>query len=179
MEITEIAEWLAPAATMTAAMMTASNLGARVTGWGFAIFTLGSICWIMVGLQSDQTALIITNGFLTLVNAIGIWRWLGRQARYEAVGEAAEATNAVLPATGIVGRKVIDRAGQAAGEAVEALVDSGTATIRQIIVRTGGIGGVGERLVALEISDVELSDKTIGTSLSAAQIAKLPSAEMD
>ena len=48
----EAAGWIAPAATMIAAMMTASNLGARVTGWGFAVFLLGSICWAIVALAS-------------------------------------------------------------------------------------------------------------------------------
>ncbi|MEK7456583.1 MAG: hypothetical protein AABZ76_16905 [Pseudomonadota bacterium] len=46
----DLAGWIAPAATMIAAMMTAANLGARVTGWGFGVFTLGSIAWSIVGL---------------------------------------------------------------------------------------------------------------------------------
>ena len=35
--------WLATIATMIAAMMTASNLGARVTGWGFVVFSISSV----------------------------------------------------------------------------------------------------------------------------------------
>jgi hypothetical protein len=35
MTLTAMAGWVAPAATMIAAMMTAANLGARVIGWGF------------------------------------------------------------------------------------------------------------------------------------------------
>jgi len=58
---------IAPSATMIAAMMTAANLGARVTGWGFAVFTIGSICWSFVGFLSGQMNLLATNGFLTLV----------------------------------------------------------------------------------------------------------------
>ena len=72
-----------------AAMMTAANLGARVTGWGFIVFTLGSICWSLVGLQSGQTNLVATNVFLTCVNLVGIWRWLGRQRGYEDGARAA------------------------------------------------------------------------------------------
>ena len=49
-ELEDLAGWIAPAATMIAAMMTAANLGARVTGWGFGVFTLGSIAWSIVGL---------------------------------------------------------------------------------------------------------------------------------
>ena len=36
-----IASWVAPIATTIAALMTASNLGSRVTGWGFT--GIGSI----------------------------------------------------------------------------------------------------------------------------------------
>ncbi len=76
----EIAGWIAPAATMIAAMMTAANLGARVTGWGFVVFSFGSVAWTTVGLTSGQTNLVLSNAFLTIVNLVGIWRWLGRQA---------------------------------------------------------------------------------------------------
>ena len=34
-------EWLAAGATIAGALMTASNLGTRVTGWGFALFAAG------------------------------------------------------------------------------------------------------------------------------------------
>jgi Na+/phosphate symporter len=70
----DIAGWVAPAATMIAAVMTAANLGARVTGWGFVVFVIGSISWSIVGISSGQSNLLWTNGFLTLVNAMGVWR---------------------------------------------------------------------------------------------------------
>lgn len=171
----DIAGWVAPAATMLAAMMTAANLGARVTGWGFVVFTLGSIGWIIIGLSDDQQGLVIANGALTLINIVGIWRWLGREARYEAVGAAVEAAPAaVVPTSGIFGRDIIDSTGDVAGQAVEAIVDCATASIRRIILRTGGIGGVGERLVALDMTQLTLDGDVIRTPLSAAQIAALP-----
>src|SRR3989344_9387847 len=81
--VEEAAGLIAPAATMIAAMMTAANLGARVTGSGFVVFTLGSLAWSVVGVTSGQTNLLATNLFLTLVNLVGIWRLLGRQRGYE------------------------------------------------------------------------------------------------
>jgi DNA-binding transcriptional LysR family regulator len=66
----EIAAWVAPAATMIAALMTAANLGARLTGWGFVVFTLGSICWSWVGYSSGQSNLLASNSFLTLINLV-------------------------------------------------------------------------------------------------------------
>ena len=77
----EIAGWIAPIATMLAAMMTAANLGARMTGWGFIVFTIGSVGWLVVANGSGQQNLLWTNAFLTLVNAVGIWRYLLRPAK--------------------------------------------------------------------------------------------------
>ena len=42
----ETISWVATVATIIAAFMTASNLGSRVTGYGFAVFTFGALCWI-------------------------------------------------------------------------------------------------------------------------------------
>ena len=60
-----IASWIATAATITAACMTASNLGARITGYGFAVFTIGSIAWFTVGILTGQPALVWTNVAMT------------------------------------------------------------------------------------------------------------------
>src|SRR4051812_35651207 len=84
-----LAGWIAPAATMIAAMMTAANLGARVTGWGFVVFTVGAIAWIVTALATGQQNLLVANAFLLVVDVIGIWRWLGRQARYADGADAA------------------------------------------------------------------------------------------
>jgi len=77
----DAAGWIAPAATMIAAIMTAANLGARVTGWGFAVFAVGALAWITVGAATGQQNLLWSNAFLLLVDLVGIWRWLGRRAR--------------------------------------------------------------------------------------------------
>lgn len=175
-----VAEWVAPAATMIAAIMTAANLGARVTGWGFVVFTLGSLGWIVVGLGSDQSSLVVTNGFLTLVNVIGIWRWLGRQARYEAVGDEAKAAGEapeaaeVVPASGLIGRAIDDSRGQNVGEVVETIIECGSGAIRHLVVRFGGVGGVGEQIVALPLADVQIEAETLTTRLSAAEVKALP-----
>lgn len=175
-----VAEWIAPAATMLAAIMTAANLGARVTGWGFVVFTIGSLGWIIVGLGSDQSSLVITNAFLMLVNAVGIWRWLGRQARYETLGAAAEAAGhdpeaaEVVPASGLVGRSIADPHGQTVGEVVETIIECGNGGIRHLVVRFGGVGGVGEQIVALPLADIRIEAKTLTTRLAAPDVKALP-----
>jgi hypothetical protein len=153
--LNEIAGWVAPAATMLAAMMTAANLGARITGWGFVVFTVGSVCWATVGAATGQTNLLATNLFLTLVNFVGIWRWLGRQRAYEDGGKSARAASrrsavpSLFTATGIAGMKVADAQGATVGKAVEALIECDSGAIGYVVVATGTIGGLDEKLRAV------------------------------
>ncbi len=140
---------------MIAAMMTAANLGARLTGWGFVVFTLGSICWVLVALSSHQTNLLASNAFLTLVNLVGIWRWLWRQSVYEdgAAEAKARSRKASVPtlftASGIAGMTVVDGEGSAVGKAVEALVECNSGAVSYVVVASGGVAGIREDLRAV------------------------------
>ncbi len=123
---------------MIAAMMTAANLGARVTGWGFVVFMVSSICWTAVGIATGQPNLLATNAFLTLVNLVGIWRWLGRQRGYEDGGKSAETSSrksaapTLFTATGIAGMTVVDTDNIHVGRAVEALIECGSEQLRAV-----------------------------------------------
>lgn len=59
-----------------AAIMVSSNLHRRVTGYGFVVFTVSSIVWVVYGLQDTEVPLIIQNVVLTAINVLGIYRWL-------------------------------------------------------------------------------------------------------
>ncbi len=85
----QIANWVAPIATTLAAIMVAANLGARLTGFGFVAFSIGSVAWIAIGLATGQNNLVWQNAVLLAVNALGIWRWLGLRARYDRGAAAA------------------------------------------------------------------------------------------
>ncbi len=173
----DIAGWIAPAATMIAAMMTAANLGARVTGWGFVVFTVGSLGWIVVALTTDQQNLLWTNGWLLVVNAVGIWRWLGRQASYDDGGKAATDRSAAqqiptLYATGsLAGADVIGADGRSLGSVVEAMLSRDTAALAYVVVSEGGVGGVGERLHALHPDELRYDDGCFHCDLDAAALA--------
>lgn len=151
----EAAGLIAPAATMIAAMMTAANLGARVTGTGFIVFTLGSIAWSVVGFTSGQTNLLATNLFLTLVNVVGIWRWLGRQREYEdgarrAAKRSQLATSPSLFAASAFGSlPVSDIRGEVIGQAVDAMIECESGSLSYVVVASGGIGGIDETLRAV------------------------------
>lgn len=137
---------------MIAAMMTAANLGARVTGWGFVVFTIGSLCWTAIGLSSGQTNLLASNAFLTVVNLVGIWRWLGRQRAYQDGGKSAEASSrassspTLFTATGMTGMPVEDERGERIGTSVEALIECGSGCISYVVVSTSNVVGLKEDL---------------------------------
>jgi sporulation protein YlmC with PRC-barrel domain len=159
--IEDAAGLIAPVATMIAAMMTAANLGARVTGWGFVVFTAGSVCWSLVALATGQTNLLATNIFLTLVNLVGIWRWLGRQRAYEDGAEAAMRKSSrpevptLFSATGLSSMPVSDVRGEAVGRSVEAMIECGSGQISYIIIASGGIAGFEERLRSVPLAQID------------------------
>ena len=72
----DILGYIAMAAGTLAAIMVSVNAGRRMTGYGFVIFTLSSITWIVYALQDGETPLILQNAVLTAINLGGIYRWL-------------------------------------------------------------------------------------------------------
>ena len=176
----EIAGWVAPAATMIAAMMTAANFGARFTGWGFVVFLVGSIAWIVVALSTGQQNLLLTNAFLSLVNLIGIWRWLGRQARYADGAEAASEASRAAPTpklfglNGLEGRTVTDAAGETVGQVIGAMAECGSGRIAYLMLREQGTA---ERLHALPFDRLEIGEKAVHLKCSGAEFKALPLAD--
>ncbi len=179
MTLADAAGWIAPIATMIAAIMTAANLGARITGWGFVVFAIGSIAWTAVGLSSGQTNLVATNAFLTLVNLVGIWRWLGRQRTYDDGGKSAErasrraAAPSLFTATGVAGMPVTDMAGEPIGRAIEALIECGSGEISYVVVARGGVGGIDESLRAVPRADIRFSSDRLTLFIDAATFERL------
>lgn len=176
----DLAGWVALAATCIAALMTASNLGARVTGWGFVIFTIGAAAWIVVGLETQQTQLLYSNIFLGLVDLFGIWRWLGRRARISDTA-AAEVERSkersggeLFSLSNLDGLPVKSANGDTVAYAVDALAACVGGRIEYLIVRTGGVGGLGETLHRLPWKEAIVADGHIQCHISAAEIANLP-----
>lgn len=178
--LADLAGWVAPVATMVAAIMTASNLGARVTGWGFVVFTIGAAAWVVVGAATGQQNLLLSNGFLLLVDMVGVWRWLGRRARYDAGAGAAVEQSAAAPVptlfalSSLEGRPVRDPAGETIATAVEGMAACDTGAIRYLVVREGGVAGVGERLHALGWREVRIAPGAVEVTLDRDALARRP-----
>lgn len=149
--MSDIISWAATATTILAACMTASNLGSRITGWGFAVFTVGALCWIGTGLMTHQPALVWSNVVLAILDLFGIWRWLGRQAKVEegahAAAEASERTpGEALFAISLLTRAPVDHAGEQVGACVDAMAGCTSGRLAYVVVSEGGVAGVGETL---------------------------------
>ena len=72
----ELLGYVGMATGTVAAVMVSANIGRRVTGYGFVIFSLSSVIWVIYALQDGEIPLIIQNAVLTAINLAGIYRWL-------------------------------------------------------------------------------------------------------
>ncbi|HEX6218080.1 MAG TPA: PRC-barrel domain containing protein [Sphingomicrobium sp.] len=182
--MTDLLPWIATAATVTAALMTASNLGARITGYGFAVFTLGSISWLGVGLASGQQALVWTNIVLTGLNLFGVWRWLGRQARVEdgthAASEASEAeAGETLFALSLLTRAPVIGSDGGLGTCVDAMAGCDSGRIAYIGVTDGGVAGVGETLRRVDWRDVTIDGDSVRLAVGRREFGRAELIEKD
>jgi hypothetical protein len=111
-----------------------------------------------------------------------VWRWLGREARYRddaatvAQASRAGAQPTLAPLADFVGRDV--RNGhQTIASVVDAMIACEDGQLQGLLVRHGGIGGVGERVVLLAADDYRLRADYIATNLSARDLDRLPEAK--
>ena len=180
----ETVPWVATVATVIAAFMTASNLGARVTGYGFAVFTVGALCWIAVGLLSGQPALLWTNIVLLVLDIFGVWRWLGRQARVEEGGKAASQASEQTPGEplfpiSLLGRAPVKCEGKEVGHAIDAMAGCRSGRLDYLVVSEGGVAGVGEKLRRLPWSAAHVDGEIVVTHFGAENFDRLDELRRD
>jgi hypothetical protein len=166
-----IFSWVATIATVVAASLTASNLGSRITGYGFVIFTIGSVAWLALGATTGQPALVWTNGALTLLNLFGIWRWLGRQAKVDEGSKAASRASEDMPGEALFPVSLLSSATVRTGDTelgscVGAMAGAASGRLSYVIVSQGGIGGAGETLRKLPWDRIEVEGDRLGTDMT-------------
>jgi hypothetical protein len=170
--------WVATVATIIAASMTAANLGSRVTGYGFAVFLVGSLSWLATGIFTHQPALTYTNVVLTLLNVFGIWRWLGRQSRVEEGGRAAAEASESAPSEALfpvsaLSQAEVQCAGTVVGHCVDAMAGCGSGRLAYVVISEGGVAGVGETLRRLPWSCAQVEGDQLRAAMSKEQFAAL------
>lgn len=181
----QLASWLATVATISAACLTASNLGSRITGYGFVVFTVGSIAWFTTGVLTDQPALVWTNIVMTGLNLFGVWRWLGRQARVEEGAQtAAEKSRtlpgeALFPASSLASAKLIGRDGEELGSCIDAMLGCSSGRMHYLVVGAGGLAGVGETFRRLDWDQIHVHDGAVLSRLDGTALQRLPELSKD
>lgn len=183
--IASAAGWIAPAATMIAAMMTAANLGARVTGWGFAVFAVGSVAWIVIAIDSGQDNLLVTNALLCLVNIVGIWRWLGRRAAHDDGARAAAEASRDAPAPSLfamattLDQPLLDSEGRQVGHVIDFMAECASGRVAYLMAAEGSAVTLTERLHAVPWARIRINGEMVAIDMSQAQFEALPRAAPD
>ena len=181
----QIANFVAPVATTLAALIVASNLGARITGVGFIIFTVGSIAWALLGVATGQDNLLWQNIILTALNLFGVWRWLGWQARLEEGGSVAaeesreERSESLFPVSLLMKGKVVTGEGEEAGQCVDAMAGCSSGRISYLVVAEGGLVGVGQTLRRLPWTGCSVEDEAVKAPMRHADFCALDALEPD
>jgi len=180
----EAISWSATIATIAGASLTASNLGSRITGYGFCVFLVGSISWLATGLLTDQPALTWTNAVLTVLNLFGIWRWLGRQTKVEEGSRAASKASEQTPGEALFPVSLLSRApvvcdGQEIGRCVDAMAGCLSGGLGYVVVSEGGIAGVGETLRKLPWSIATVDDETVVAAMHESDFERLEKLQRD
>lgn len=176
----QLASWVATGTTILAACLTASNLGSRITGYGFIIFTIGSIAWFTTGLLTGQPALMWTNVVMTLLNLFGVYRWLGRQAKVEDGAAAAAEKSAdmpgetLFPASSLASAKLKSSGGEQLGSCVDAMIGCGSGRLNYVVVAQGGVAGVGETFRRVDWHQAKIHDGNVAVPLDEAAFSRLP-----
>lgn len=179
----DIAGWFAPIATMLAACVTAANLGARVTGWGFVIFTFGSVAWTAYGYATDQPNLLWQNLALTAVNLVGVWRWLIRQARFDDWARAAaeksgrRTSPTLFPISRLTSASVAARGGAPLGTTVDAMARCDDGRLAYLVVSAGTAGALGTALHILPWECARVTPEAIETDLDEESFGRLELAD--
>ena len=181
----QISSFVAPVATTIAALIVASNLGARITGFGFIIFTVGSIAWTILGYSTDQPNLLWQNVILTGLNLFGVWRWLGWQARIEQGAESASRESqgdpgeTLFPVSLLMKGKVVSKEGEDIGRCVDAMAGCASGRISYLVVAEGGVAGVGQTLRRLPWSGCSVDEADVKAPLPLASFCTLEPLEPD
>jgi len=182
--MTDMLSWIATIATIGGALLTASNLGAKVTGTGFIIFLAGSLSWIGISLMSGQQALLWTNIVLTFLNLFGIWRWLGRQAKVEDAAKAGAEASERTPGEALFPVSLLNRAklyveGEEVGTSVDAMAGERSGRVAYVVVSEGGFAGVGEQLRKLPWSAARVDGERLVAVVDSRTYRAFPEVEKD
>ena len=69
-----VTKWTGTLFGVAGAGLIALNL--PISGWGFILFLVSSVSWTAAGIMMREHSLILLNAAFTVINLIGVYRWL-------------------------------------------------------------------------------------------------------
>ncbi len=72
--MTGFLKWVGTAFGIAGAVLVAANI--PESGWGFVLFLVSSSLWGCAGWRMRETSIVAINAPFTIVNLVGISRWL-------------------------------------------------------------------------------------------------------
>lgn len=79
MTVVEFLKWSASFTGIAAAFMVSLDLGRRLTGLAFVVFTVSSIAWITGAWITGDMPLVTQNLVMFAINLFGVYRYLWRK----------------------------------------------------------------------------------------------------
>lgn len=67
-------KWFGTLTGVAGALLLAINI--PQSGWGFVLFLGSSVSWAIAGLKMKEPSIWTLHGVFTMVNIVGIFRWL-------------------------------------------------------------------------------------------------------
>jgi hypothetical protein len=72
----ETLRWCASLLTIVPGIVIAARVRPVWMGWAFVALTAGALIWIAVASLANDLALLAQNIAITIINCVGIYRWL-------------------------------------------------------------------------------------------------------
>lgn len=69
-----VIKWVGTATGVLGALILALNI--PLSGWGWVLFLVSSLCWTFAGVVMKDMSLAILQFAFVVVDLIGVWRWL-------------------------------------------------------------------------------------------------------
>lgn len=67
-------KWIGTGTGILGALLVALNI--PQSGHGFVLFLISSLAWLTAGWRMKEPSLMVLQAVFTVVNLLGIWRWL-------------------------------------------------------------------------------------------------------